>query len=37
MIPVFYIDDFQNKHYIILSSTYELNFLRERFEEVYVL
>lgn len=37
MIPVIYVDDFQNRHYIILSDTYELDFLKERFEEVYIL
>lgn len=37
MITAIYVDDFQHKHYIVLHSTSELNFLKERFEEVYIL
>lgn len=37
MITAIYIDDFQQKHYIVLQNASEFYFLKERFEEVYLL
>ena len=37
MITAIYIDDFQRKHYVVLGNISELNFLKKRFEEVYIL
>lgn len=37
MISVFYFDDFNCKHFITLDNTRDLDFLKERFERVYVL
>lgn len=37
MITAIYVDDFKRKHYVVLHNTFELNFLKERFEEVYIL
>lgn len=37
MITAVYVDDFKYTHYIILRNPSELEFLKERFEEVYIL
>ena len=36
MFNVVYIDDFKQKHLIVVNSIQELNFIKERFENVKI-
>lgn len=37
MITAIYVDDFNQKHYIVLQDTTELNYIKERFSVVQIL
>lgn len=36
MFNVVYVDDFKQKHLVVVNSIQELNFIKERFEKVKI-
>ena len=37
MITVIYVDDLKFKHYVVVNTWSEVEFLKARFDEVYIL